>query len=157
MDHNMILMIHPTLGGFGTLAALWVFVEALNASEASWSRARKVSILCAVLMWLTYFIGGYWYVTYYYIEKPFIQAGPWPAGHGFFIETKEHVFLMLLLLATYLPVAASNNICASKSARKIVLWVSGLIVPVSLSMEGSGAVASIAVKLGLLLKVVQGG
>jgi hypothetical protein len=157
MDNHMILLIHPTLGGLATLSALWVFVDTLNASEASWSRVKKVSILCAVLIWLTYFSGGFWYVRYYYVDKPFIQGGPWSAGHGFFMETKEHVFLMLLLLATYLPIAASNNISASKPARKILLWVSGLIVPVSLSMEGSGAVVSVAVKLGLLLKATQGG
>jgi len=34
--------------------------------------------------------------------------------------------------------------------------VAGLIVPISLSMEGSGAVISIAVKVALLLKNVGG-
>jgi hypothetical protein len=77
-------------------------------------------------------------------------------GHGFFMETKEHLFLMLLLLATYLPIAASNNLANNKEARKVALWVAGLIVPISLSMEGSGAVISIAVKVALLLKG-QGG
>ena len=157
MDNNALLLIHPALGGLATLAALWVFVDTLNGSEEAWSRVKKVSILCAVLIWLTYFIGGYWYVRYYYADKPLVMSGPWPAGHKFFMEMKEHVFLMLLLLATYLPIAASNNISASKSARNVLLWVSGLIVPVSLSMEGSGAVVSIAVKLGLLLKTAHGG
>jgi len=157
MDNNTLLLIHPALGGLATLAALWVFVDTLNGSEASWSRVKKASIICAVLIWLTYFTGGYWYVRYYYTDKAIIKSGPWPIGHGFFMETKEHVFLMLLLLATYLPIAASNNVSASKSAQKVLLWVSGLIVPVSLSMEGSGAVISIAVKLGLLLKKAQGG
>jgi hypothetical protein len=108
-------------------------------------------------MWLTYIIGGYWYVVYYAPDKAIIKAGPWPFAHGFFMETKEHVFLMLLLLATYLPVAASGNLVTSKAARKVVLWVAGLIVPISLSMEGSGAIISIGVKIGLLLKQAQGG
>ncbi|MGA9535476.1 MAG: hypothetical protein WBR24_06170 [Desulfobacterales bacterium] len=71
------------------------------------------------------------------------------------METKEHVFLMLLLLATYLPIAASGKLSSSKAARKIVLWVAGLIVPISLSMEGSGAVISIAVKVALLFKKME--
>jgi len=62
---------------------------------------------------------------------------------------------MLLLLATYLPIAASGKLSSSKAARKIVLWVAGLIVPISLSMEGSGAVISIAVKVALLLKKME--
>ena len=157
MDNNIILLIHPALGGIATLAALWVFVDTLNASEASLSRIKNVSILCAVLMWLTYFIGGYWYVVHYAPEKAIIKGGPWPFAHGFFMETKEHVFLMLLLLTTYLPIAAFSNLAKSKAARKVVLWVAGLIVPISLSMEGSGAIISIAVKIGLLFKQAQGG
>ena len=157
MDHNIILLIHPALGGIAILAALWVFVDTLNASEASLSRIRNVSILCSVLMWLTYILGGYWYVLHYAPEKAIIKAGPWPFAHGFFMETKEHVFLMLLLLATYLPIVTSNNLAKSKSAKKLVLWVAGLIVPISLSMEGSGAIISIAVKISLLFKQAQGG
>jgi hypothetical protein len=157
MDNHVLLLIHPALGGLAMLAALWVFVDTLNISEASVSRIKNISILCAVLMWLTYIIGGYWYVVYYAPDKSIIKAGPWPFAHGFFMETKEHVFLMLLLLATYLPIAASGNLVTSKAARKVVLWVAGLIVPISLSMEGSGAIISIAVKIGLLLKQAQGG
>jgi hypothetical protein len=153
---QVILLIHPTLGGLATLAALWVFVDTLNVSEASLARIRKVSILCAVLMWLTYFLGGYWYVVHYGTDKAIIKAGPWAFGHSFFMEVKEHVFLMLLLLATYLPIASSNNLTSSKPARKIVLWVAGLTVPTSLAMEGSGAIVGIAVKVALLLKG-QGG
>ena len=157
MDNNVVLLIHPALGGIATLAALWVFVDTLNASEASLWRIKNISILCAVLIWLTYLIGGYWYVVHYAPEKAIIKEGPWPYAHGFFMEVKEHVFLMLLLLATYLPIAASGNLVASKAARKVVLWVSGLIVPISLSMEGSGAIIAIAVKIGLLFKQSQGG
>jgi hypothetical protein len=120
-------------------------------------RLKIFRILCAVLIWLTYIIAGYWYVVHYAPEKAIIKAGPWPFAHGFFMETKEHVFLMLLLLATYLPIAASGNVAANRSARKVLLWVSGLIVPISLSMEGSGAVIAIAVKIGLLFKQSQGG
>jgi hypothetical protein len=157
MDNNVILLIHPALGGIATLAALWVFVDSLNASEATLSHIKNVSLLCAILIWLTYFIGGYCYVVHYAPEKAIIKGGPWPFAHGFFMETKEHVFLMLLLLATYLPIAASGNLATSRAARKVVLWVSGLIVPISLSMEGSGAIISIAVKIGLLFKQAQGG
>ena len=149
---NVLLLLHPATGGLATLAALWVFVDTLNAGEASLVRIRNISIACAVLMWLTYFLGGYWYVTYYGVDKALIKAGPWAFGHNFFMEVKEHVFLMLLLLVTYLPIASSNNLHINKAARKVVLWTAGLIVPTSLAMECSGAVISIAVKIALLLK-----
>jgi hypothetical protein len=156
MDNNILLLLHPALGGLATLAALWVFVDTLNVNENSLTRIKNISLACTVLLWLTYIIGGYWYVFYYGPEKAIIKAGPWPFAHGFFMETKEHVFLMLLLLGTYLSIAASNNLMV-KEARNIVLWVSGLIVPLSLSMEGSGAILSIAVKIGLMVKQATGG
>jgi hypothetical protein len=153
---NLLLLIHPATGGLATLAALWVFVDTLNVSSASEARIKNVSLICAGLMWLTYLLAGYLYVVFYAADKAIIKAGPWAFGHSFFMEVKEHVFLMLLLLATYLPIAASDRIASSSSARKIVLWVSGLIVPTSLSMEGSGAIISLAVKIGLLFKMKGG-
>ncbi|MBF0259301.1 MAG: hypothetical protein HQK62_10765 [Desulfamplus sp.] len=55
---KILLLVHPMLGGLATLSALWVFVDTLNVCEANQSRIKNVSILCALLMWLTYFLGG---------------------------------------------------------------------------------------------------
>ena len=153
---NFLLLTHPATGGLATLAALWVFVDTLNNSSDSEARIKKVSLICAGLIWLTYFLGGYLYVMDYAADKEIIKAGPWAFGHNYFMEVKEHVFLMLLLLATYLPIAAFDGLGSNKAARKIVLWVSGLIVPISLSMEVSGAIISLAVKIGLLFKMKGG-
>ena len=92
MSKELILMLHPTFGVLAVLAAGWVFVEALNASNANISRLRSASVLTAVFMWLTYIVAGYWYVVFYGADKAIIKGGPWPIAHGFFMETKEHVF-----------------------------------------------------------------
>jgi hypothetical protein len=146
---NVLLLLHPATGVLAMLAAVWVFVDTLNVNEGSQARIRNVSLMCAGFMWLTYLMAGYWYVVYYGADKAIIKAGPWPFGHNFFMEVKEHVFLMLILLATYLPIAA-RNLVRSKAARIVTLWVAGLIVPTSLAMEGSGAIISLAVRVGLL-------
>ena len=153
---NLLLLIHPVTGGLATLAALWVFVDTLNAGNGSESRIKNASLICAGLIWITYFLGGYLYLKYYAADKTIILAGPWAFGHNFFMEVKEHVFLILLLMATYLPIVAFENIESNKAARKIILWVSGLIIPISLSMEGSGAIIGLAVKIGLLFKMKGG-
>ena len=146
---NLLLLLHPATGVLAMLAAVWVFVDTLNASEGSEARIKHVSVLCAALMWLTYLMAGYWYVVYYNADKAIIKGGPWAFGHNFFMEFKEHVFLMLILLATYLPIAARDP-GHVKAARSVILWVSGLIVPTALAMEGSGAIVSLAVRIGLL-------
>ena len=57
-----------------------------------------------------------------------IKAGPWPFAHGFFMETKEHLFLVLLLLSTYLPLVASNDLVGSVASRRLVVLCAGLVV-----------------------------
>ena len=146
---NVILLLHPAIGVLAMLAAVWVFVDALNANEGNLKRILNVSILCAVLMWLTYIIAGYFYVVYYNADKAIIKSGSWAFGHNFFMETKEHVFFMLLLLATYLPIVA-RDLLNRRTARTVLLWVAGLIVPTALAMEGSGAIIGMAVRIGLL-------
>jgi hypothetical protein len=49
---------------------------------------------------------------------------------------KEHVVLLLVLLTTYLPIAAAGNLAANKSARTLVLWVVGLIALIGVAMDG---------------------
>ena len=70
------------------------------------------------------------------------------------METKEHVFLMLLLLATYLPIAASGDIIGKKSTRSVVQWSSALVVLIGLAMEGAGAFISMGAKVALLAKTM---
>ncbi|NOZ37109.1 MAG: hypothetical protein GXP11_03380 [Gammaproteobacteria bacterium] len=152
MSKEMILMLHPTFGVLAMIAAVWVFVEALNASDANIGRLRNASVLSAILIWLAYIVGGYWYVIYYGGDKALIKAGPWPFAHGFFMETKEHLFLMLLLLGTFLPIAAYGDVVKKKVTRKLVLWTSALVVLMGLSMEGAGAFINMGVKVALLAK-----
>ena len=94
----------------------------------------------------------YWYVTAYKVDKAIILKGPWPFAHTFVMETKEHLVILLLLLVTYLPIAASNNLAASKDARKLMLWVTGLIALLALAMDAEGAIIAMGVKVALLTK-----
>ena len=47
------LMAHATFGVLGTLAALWVLVEALNASSANAGRTRTAAKLVVIFMSIT--------------------------------------------------------------------------------------------------------
>ena len=153
MSSDLILLAHPTFGALAILAGVWVFVEGLNASGENSGRIRVASLATAGFMWAAYLVGGYWYVVFYAADKARIVAGPWPFAHNFFMETKEHVFLGLLLLATFLPIAAYNNL-AVRPARHLVLGSSALVVLIGLAMEGAGAFISMGVKLSLIAKAI---
>ena|ERR1035438_10230276 len=148
--NELILMAHVLFGVACLITALWVFVDALNASEANQRRIQKLSCAAAVFMWLAFLIAGYWYVFSYKVDKAIILKGPWPFAHNFFMETKEHLVILLLMLATYLPIAAAGNLATSTATRRVVLWVAGMVVVLSLMVEGHGAIIAMGVKVGLL-------
>jgi cytochrome bd-type quinol oxidase subunit 2 len=150
--NELILMAHVSLGMACVIAAVWVFVDALNANEGNQHRIQNLSRAVAIFMWLAFLVGGYWYVVFYPVDKSIILKGPRPFTHSLFMETKEHLAIMLLLLATYLPLAASNNLTDKKDARKLVLWMSATIALLALLMEGEGAIIGMGVKVALLMK-----
>ena len=145
-------MTHVLFGVACVISSVWVLVEALNASEANRSRIQWISRAAAIFMWLSFLAGGYWYVVFYPADKAIILKGPWPFAHEYFMETKEHLVILLLLLATYLPIAAANNLVASQDARRLVLWLAALIPLLGLMIEGHGAIIGMGVKAALLAK-----
>jgi hypothetical protein len=147
---EIILFAHPTFGVLGIMSALWVVVETLNASEANAWRLRLAAFACTGCIVLAWLIGGYWYVTFYAAEKAVILKGPWPWAHDLFMETKEHLFFIPLILALLLPIAAVERLAAKPGARAVVLAVAGLIVVNGLVIEGAGAVISHGVKMALM-------
>jgi len=73
------------------------------------------------------------------------------------METKEHAFFMLLILATFLAIVVQANVAVSRPARKLALYVSGLVVLMVFAMDGAGAMISMGAKVGLAAKVGMGG
>jgi hypothetical protein len=137
------------------VAAVWLFVDVLHANEGNLARIRRVSLGAALAMWTAFIAGGYFYVTAYKADKTIIMAKAnehWHFAHELVMETKEHLVIMLLLLVTYLPIAASNNLAASRDARRLMLWVTVTIALLALVMDGEGALIAMGVKMGLLHK-----
>ena len=146
----VLLFSHPTFGVLGTLAAVWVFVEALNAPDANQRRIWIASLTVAGLFILTCFFAGWFYTVYYHGgDQQIILKGPVPWAHSFFMETKEHLFFIPFILALYLPFVARLRLSANKPARLMVLVVSALIVLEGLALEGAGAIINWGAKTAL--------
>ncbi|MDP8990975.1 MAG: hypothetical protein M3N41_12960 [Acidobacteriota bacterium] len=150
LSSDVILLAHATFGVTGCQAALWVFVEALNAGLANRGRIRTAALLTAVAIAAAWICGGFWYVHYYPPEKALILGGPWPFAHNLFMETKEHLFFVTAILAFLLPIAAREDADSNAAARQLVLALSGLILITGLTVEGAGAVINHGVKVALL-------
>jgi len=147
---DIILFAHPTFGVLGILAAVWVFVEALNASEANQKRIWYASLAVTASIAAAWILGGYWYVNYYYAEKAVILKGPWPWAHNIFMETKEHLFFIPLILAFYLPIVAAKKLAANRMARVMVMVVAMFVVLNGLAIEGAGAIINYGAKVAFI-------
>jgi len=145
--NETILMTHVLFGMGCLVTAIWIFVDVLHVSAANLARIRRMCGASAVVMWLAFLCGGYWYVTFYKVDKALILKGPWPFAHEFIMETKEHLVILLLLVVTYLPIAASGNLVADKGSRKLLLWATGLAALMALMMDGEGGLIALGVKM----------
>jgi hypothetical protein len=153
---DVILLAHAGFGVLGCLAALWVFVDTLNARADNAARIQKAALIAALAMAAAWICGGYFYVNFYPAEKAIILKGPWPFAHDLFMETKEHLFFVTGILAFLLPIATREKLYASASARKMVLSVSLLIAITGLAVEGAGGMIDHGVKVALLRGDVKG-
>lgn len=147
---DVILLAHATFGVLGTLSALWVFVDALNAREQNARRIRRAAFAVAICMGAAWILGGYWYVHFYPADKALILKGPWPFAHNLVMETKEHLFFLMLILSLYLPLVTRAKLYANPPARRMVLCVAMLIALTGLAMEGTGAVINRGVQVALI-------
>lgn len=148
-------LLHPALGMLGIIAAIWVIVETLNASQGNQKRIRIASLVVAVLIFFTWMASGYLYVLYYTADKAIILKGPWTFAHSFFMESKEHLFFMTLALSFLLPIVTRmKNIAESKQTRILIISIAGLIVLSGLAIEMAGAVIALGEELGLIQHVV---
>lgn len=154
---NLILLLHAASGVTGSLAALWVFVEALHASPESERRIRIAAAIGAMAMAVAWICGGYWYVHFYPADKAQILKGPWPFAHNIFMETKEHLFFITGILALLLPIACREKLSLNRDARRLVLAVSGLVVITGLAVEGAGAVINQGERVALEQIDARGG
>ena len=146
---DVILLSHAAFGSLAGMAALWVFVETLNARPENAERTYKAALVAALAMAAAWMLGGYWYVHFYPADKGIILKGPWPFAHNLVMETKEHLVFITGILAFYLPVAARDKIYANAAARKMVLSVALLVALTDLAAEGAGAIISHGVTVSL--------
>jgi hypothetical protein len=153
---DILLLAHAAFGVAGCMAALWVFVEALNARPGNAARIQTAAFVAAICMAGAWICGGYWYVHFYPPEKTWILKGPWPWAHNLFMETKEHLFFITAILAFLLPVTTRERLHANPAARKLVLSVAALIAISGLAVEGAGAIIDHGMKVVLLRDTSKG-
>ena len=142
---TVLIGLHAGIGEIGALAFLWVFVELLNPDARRVVRAQIASTIGTVSFFLSWLVGGFYYVSYYGSNvKPVIKGGPMPWAHLVITETKEHIFLFLpfLALLVFGLIYAHKEELAQGKRMNSILIVSLLVFLISMAMAGMGYLIS---------------
>lgn len=148
--HELPLLAHVLFGVLGILTAFAIAVESFLLPTGS-QRKVALSFITLFLMTLALVFGGYWYLNEYAPSKQMILSSPVPWAHTVLMETKEHVFFLIYMLAIILPISALDELRRTPGgkAQRITLVISLAIVLLGLMLEGMGGMISLAVRLGL--------
>jgi len=152
MGGEYVLGAHALFGVLTLLSAIWLFVELVEPTKSRILRARTISLALTLFAWITYLVGGYYYVTYYSTSKSIILAGPWTWAHKIVMEAKEHIFFAGLLTATVMPLivwACGEKMIEDKGLRRSTLALLGLLVLGALALDMMGALISMGVRMSL--------
>ena len=143
---NPLVAIHAITGILSIFAFLLVFVELLSSTEKTIRRIKIFATLGTILIFISWLIGGYYYVTYYGIDvKLAIKKGPTPWIHNIIMETKEHIFLFLPFLAilvTGMIFRFNTDLLKNHKAKSSVLMLCALIILIGLAIAGMGYLIS---------------
>lgn len=153
IELRWLVVLHAATGELGALLFLWVIIELKNRQEAGFQRAKWVSLSGFILLFASWFFSGAYYTTHYGAAvKPVIKGGDLAWVHGVIMETKEHVFifipilalLVFLILLAFPKWASGNGI-----PRKPVFALSILIIVLGFGMVGLGYIISAAARATL--------
>lgn len=144
-----LLIVHVAIGLIGVMASYAVLM-ALLQRKVPLAFLKRSAFIAMASYSITWFTGGYYYVTFYgKAIKPVIKAGAYPWAHTFFMETKEHLFLFLPILAIVLFMIARRYgaaFDANPGLKKYTALLSALTAIIGVFMALAGVVISGAVR-----------
>jgi hypothetical protein len=161
MANELQILIHASTGMLATVTSVWLTVELLHAkNNTNVQRIKYGAILVNIFVWLSYIIGGWYYVfDYSNVDKYIINGSTdlgfsgsaWTFAHGFFTESKEHFFFIGILIALYLLMLAyRSNFASDEKARRLMLVLTVTLLIGGMVLEGFGAIMSMGVRLGMI-------
>lgn len=145
-----LVLAHAGFGAIAGIFAIWLFGELFHAREEHRGRIQYLSLLMGIFTWLAYIFGGLFYMPFYDPDKAAIKAGSWDFGHNIFMESKEHIFFMALLLVTFVVIIVyTTDFTADAGTKKVLLWTVGTIIVLGFLVETFGAIISFSYRVAL--------
>ena|SRR3972149_2610737 len=148
--HELFAMAHAGIGLISIFLMFLALIELLHLSPNNIKRLRRESVAILIFTLLTFIVASWVYIYFYSADKAVILLGEWSWAHTFFMETKEHGFFILLLLAIYFPILVYKlPLLENRSSRNLALGVLLIMIALGFFMEVAGGIISMAIRLGL--------
>lgn len=160
MANEILILAHATAGSLSTIVSVWLLVELFHAKDSNFMRIKYLSVLVNIFIWLSFIIGGWYYVfDYSTIDKYIIKGSTdlgfsgsaWKFAHAFFTESKEHFFFLGIIIALYLLLLAfRTSFVTDKKTRQLMIVLVVILVIGGFILEGWGAIMAMGVRLGMV-------
>ncbi len=139
------LITHVIAGVIGVMT-LYAILMNLFKRKSSIRFLKFASVTAFVSYLMSWFSGGYYYVLRYGPEvKPLIKGGDYPFVHSFFMETKEHLFLLLPILTFILMLVfffREKEIVSGGKTKQALVYITVLSFVTALFITLSGILIS---------------
>ncbi|MHB1377824.1 MAG: hypothetical protein ACYCXB_10480 [Candidatus Humimicrobiaceae bacterium] len=151
ISFRWIVILHAALGEIGVLSFLWVLAELINKQEKSYIRAKWISLGGVILLFINWFLSGYYYAARYKnLVEPAIKNTNFIWVSSIIMETKVDIFKFIPILALFAFIAilsfpkwSSDN----KIPRKSIYAICILIVFLGFIMVSFGYIVSATVRV----------
>lgn len=148
--HLAILTIHVITGVLTTVGLYALWLEFLKKNPGiRWLRTTAWGT--AILAFISWVSSGWYYVVVYGASvKPVIKAGPFPWAHLVIMESKEHLFLFLPIIALGLAIGScwinKDSLLDQPALKKSLIFLSGTATIVGILVTLMGVLISGAVR-----------
>lgn len=144
------MMLHVGAGLIAVVLGVILWADLREMRLEKVRRVRHLAYGIAIALALSLFLGAHWYLMHYGEVKTEIKGGPWPWAHTFFMETKEHIFFLLLVASFYLSALVhSRSFESERKLDPLARTLAAVVVLLSLLMEGFGAIVTTGYRLAL--------
>lgn len=141
---------------FALLALLsaTALLTALYTGSTNKGLIKVLAISTAAFVWISWLAVIYVYTVEYPVDRAVIVKYPQTElAHEFGMEVKEHMFYTGLVLSTLLPIISFVEL---EKSRKILMWITVLVILGGIAMELLGGWISIAAKTAWSLRAGGG-
>ncbi len=144
---SSMLVYHVLIGLSGLIALHFAYMQLIRRTPP-YTLIIKAAWVSVILLFASWITGAYYYVVHYGTAvKPRILASAYPWAHSFFMEAKEHVFILMPFL-TIVFALGMHTLKRSENPtfKRALAFLGAFVLILGVFITASGIIISGAVR-----------